>query len=421
MNERHIIVVGAGLAGLCAARTIQRAGHTAVLYEASDGVGGRVRTDVVDGFLLDRGFQVLFTAYPAIRQEIDLEALRLRVFDPGAIVCWNGKRHIVADPLRAPLKGIETAFTSLFPWGDKLNIARLSLLLRGMSVRQIFDMPDQTMGEFLTTFGFTCAIIDRFFRPFFAGVFLESEMVTSARMFAFVYKMLAEGQTTIPEKGMGALPQQIADSLAPGSLYLNSPVESLIQRNGRVVGVTLRDGSRVEGDSVILATEFDVAARLAGLDIPATWRVSTDICFALPEPLYCEKLLTLFTEPGNLVNNASVVSNIAPSYAPEGQHLLSATVLGKHSLSDIALAGAVKAEIGAQYPRANTDGWRLLRVHRLHHAQFAQPAGIWDHLPDTRTPLPGLILAGEITSQSSLHGALTSGQKAAGLAMSVKE
>lgn len=417
---RHVIVVGAGLAGLCCARTIQRAGHSAHIYEASDGVGGRVRTDMVDGFLLDRGFQVLFTAYPAIKQEIDLESLNLKAFEPGAIICWQGKKYRIADPLRVPLKSLETGLSPLLPWSDKMRVARLSLMLKSMSVRQIFEMQDQSMGDFLETFGFTQDIIDRFFRPFFAGVFLENRLETSARMFCFVYKMLSEGQTTLPEKGMGALPQQIADSLAPDSLHLNSPVKALIERNGRVVGVELEDGSRIEGDNVVLATEFDKAAKLAGLNIPARWRVSTDICFALPEPLYGDKLLTLFTEPGNLVNNAAMVTNVAPSYAPEGQHLLSATVLGDQKMSDTALAGAVKAEIGAQYPGADTSKWRLLRVYRIHYAQFAQPAGIWEHLPDLTTPLPGLILSGEITSQSSLHGALVAGQRAAGLALSIR-
>ena len=420
MAVKNVIVVGGGLAGLCCARTIQRAGHSAQVYEASDGAGGRVRTDVVDGFLLDRGFQVLFTAYPAMRQEIDFEALDLRVFAPGALVCYGGQRHAVADPLRVPAKAIETALSPLFPFADKRNVAKLTLWLKGMSVQEIFALTDQTMGAFLADFGFTPAFIDRFIRPFYAGIYLEKDLETSVRMFAFVFKMLAEGQTAVPAKGMGAIARQFVDTLAPNTVHLNSPVTSLRRQNGRVTGVELAGGEKIEADVVVLAAEFDKAAELAGLHMPATWRVSNDISFALPEPLYRDKLITLFADPGGRVNNATVISNIAPSYAPEGSHLLTATVLGDTNLSDAELAQIVRTEVGSQFPDAHPDTWELLRVYRVRHAQFAQPVGIWDKLPDARTPVPGLILAGEITVQSSLHGALVSGQRAAALAMSVK-
>ncbi len=420
MAQRNVIVVGGGLAGLCCARTIQRAGHSAQVYEASDGVGGRVRTDTVDGFLLDRGFQVMLTAYPAIRQEINLDALEMRAFQPGAMVCWNDTRQIIADPLRAPTKALTTAFSSLFSLQDKILVAKLTLLLKGMSVQQIFAMPDQTMGAYLTEYGFSSEFIDRFIRPFYAGIFLDKSLETSSRMFAFVFKMLAEGETAVPAKGMGGLPQQIADTMTPNSIHLNRSVRKLIHKNGRASGIELEGGETVEADAVVLATEFDKAAQLAGLHLPATWRVSNTLCFALPEPLYREKLLTLFTSPDGLVNNAQMMSNVAPHYAPEGQHLLTVTVLGDTNLSDEALADAAKREIGAQFPDAQPDMWRLLRIYRVTWAQFAQPVGIWDKLPDARTPLPGLILAGEITVQSSLHGALVSGQRAAGLALSAK-
>ncbi len=420
MAMRNVVVVGGGLAGLCCARTLQRAGHTAHIYEASDGIGGRVRTDSVEGFLLDRGFQVLFTAYPAVRQEMDLDALDLCAFDPGALICYEGKKHVLADPLRVPTKAIETALSPLFGLNDKLLVARLGLMLRRMSVAEIFAMPDQTMGAFLAGFGFSPEFINRFIRPFYAGIYLEKDLQTSVRMFAFVFKMLAEGQTAIPSRGMGAIGQQFADTLAPDTVHLNSLVRTLLHKNGRVAGIVLEDGSKIEADSVVLATEFDNAALIGGLNLPAMWRVSTDVSFAVPAPFYGEKLITLFADGEGLVNNATLLSNVAPSYAPPGEHLLSATILGDTPLGDAELADAVKSEVGAQFPDAQPDTWRLLRVYRARWAQFAQPVGIWDRLPDTRTARPGLILAGEITVQSSLHGALVSGQRAAGLAMSVR-
>ena len=420
-EERKIVVVGGGLAGLCCARTLQRAGYTAHVYEASDGVGGRVRTDHVKGFQIDRGFQDLLTAYPAVKQEINLAALQPGAFDPGALVHWNKRLYPVADPLRKPSYALTSAFTPLFPLKDKARVARLLTFLLPLSVDEIFKLPDTSMETFLRGFGFSDAFLDRFLRPFFAGVFLENKLETSARMFAFVFKMLAIGQTALPAEGMGALPQQIADDLRPGTLHLNSPVQELTRSRERVTGIKLEDGTMVAADRVVVAIEADKAAALTGLDLPVEWRVSTDITFDLPERLYRQKLLVLFTEPGALVNNCALVSNVVPSYAPEGRHLLSATVLGDPDLSDEELADRAKAEIAGAFPRSHPQDWKLLRVYRIRWAQYAQPAGIWDRLPSTRTGMPGLILAGEITSSSSLYGALVSGQKAAGLAMSVAE
>lgn len=413
MGQKSVVVVGAGLAGLCCARRLQRAGHTAHVYEASDGVGGRVRTDIVEDFKLDRGFQVLFTAYPAIQEELDLESLRLHSFDPGAILYWNERRELLADPFRVPSQMLAAATSPLFSFGDKLKVARLRNDLMGLSVEQIFALPDKPLEAYLRDLGFTSDFLDNFIRPFYGGIFLERDLVTSARMFAFVFKMLAEGSTALPENGMGALGQQLAEGLTEGSLRLNSPVVELMQSNGRITGVKLADGQTVEADAVVVATEADVAASLTGLDIPTERRAVTCLYFALPEPLYDEKLLLLFTKPGSLVNNAALLTNIAPSYAPSGQHLLSVSVLGEPESDDAALAAAVKAELAGVLTDAHADSWRLLRVYRIRWAQFAQPAGIWERLPAPETRLPGLVLAGEITVSSSLHGALMSGQKAA--------
>ncbi len=420
-EDRKIVVIGGGLAGLCCARTLQRAGYTAHVYEAGDGVGGRVRTDLLDGFQIDRGFQVLFTAYPAIKQEIDLKALHLKAFDPGALIHWKDRLFPVADPLRKPAYALSSALSPLFHLRDKVHVAKLVAFLLPLSVEEIFKLPDMTMEAFLRGFGFSDAFLDHFIRPFFAGVFLENRMETSARMFAFVFKMLAIGQTALPADGMGALPRQIAADLKPGTLHLNSPIRDLVRSGNRVTGVRLEDGSTVEADRVVVATEADKAAKLTGLELPVEWRVSTDIAFSLHERLYRQKLLVLFTKPGALVNNIALVSNIAPSYAPSDRHLLSATVLGEPDLTDMELANRVKAEIADAFPKAHPETWDLLRVYRIRWAQYAQPVGIWERLPSAGTGTPGLILAGEITRSSSLHGALVSGQRAAGMAMRVSE
>ena len=420
-DVKNVVIVGGGLSGLCCARTIQRAGGVAHVYEASDGVGGRVQTDKVDGFLLDRGFQVLFPAYPAIKQEIRLDALDVKAFDPGAMVWWEGKRYALADPLRKPSLALASATAPLFRFKDKLLVGKLTAKIGTMSVEQIFRMPDKPMGVYLRQFGFSEAFLDRFMRPFFAGIFLERDMATSVRMFAFVYKMLSQGQTALPGEGMGAIPAQIASDLEPGTLHLNAPVKELIRSGERVTGIRLQDGTQISADVVVIATPADTAAQLTGLPIPFHWRKSMTAYFALTEPLHRDKMLLLFPQSDAFVNDAAIVSNAAPSYAPKGQHLLSTTIIGDHhELTDSEAAARVRRQLAPCFPQSDPETWRLLKVYRNGWAQFAQPTGVWNELPANKTGVPGLILAGEITQSSSLHGALVAGQKAAGLALSIK-
>ncbi|MCS6776197.1 MAG: NAD(P)/FAD-dependent oxidoreductase [Chloroherpetonaceae bacterium] len=416
VQSKQVIVVGAGLSGLCCARTLQRAGVEAHIYEASDGVGGRVRTDTWEGFLLDRGFQVLFTAYPAIREEMDLDALRLQAFTPGAIICRASEKHMLVDPRRAPAHLLAAAMSPLMSVSDKLRAFQLAMTIGKRTVPEIFTMEDQTLGAYLQKSGFSGMFLDQIVRPFFGGIFLERQLETSVRMFAFVFKMLSEGDTAVPEAGMGALGQQLADSLAPGTLHLNSPVEALLWQGERITGIRLQDGTEIIADRVVLATQADVAARLMGREFPVHWRTSTTAYFALPEPLDTGKLLVLFPE-AQYINHAVMMSNVAPSYAPPGQHLLSVTLLGQTDLPDEEIVRRITTDLLLSFPEARPDTWRLLRIYRIPWAQFAQPAGIWEQLPDADTGIPGLILAGEITQSSSLHGALTAGRVAAQRAM----
>lgn len=412
IQNKQIVIVGGGLSGLCCARTLQRAGVEAHVYEASDGVGGRVRTDAHEGFLLDRGFQVLFTAYPAIREEMDIGALRLQTFTPGAIVCRASEKHVLVDPRRAPAHLLAAAMSPLLSISDKLRAFQLAVAISRRTLPEIFTMEDRTLGTYLRECGFSGAFLDQIVRPFFGGIFLERHLETSVRMFAFVFKMLSEGDTAVPEAGMGALGQQIADSLAPETLHLNCPVEALLWQGERVTGIRLQDGTEITAERVVLATQADVAARLMGRELPVQWRTSTTAYFALPEPLYAGKLLLLFPE-AQYINHAVMMSTVAPSYAPPGQHLLSVTLLGQTELPDEEIVRRITADLLLSFPDAQTDTWRLLRIYRIPWAQFAQPAGIWEQLPGADTGIPGLILAGEITQSSSLHGALTAGRIAA--------
>jgi len=416
-----IAIVGAGLAGLTCAKILSEQGRDVVIFEASDWVGGRVRTDIQDGFRLDRGFQVLFTAYPAAKRQLDYAQLDFRRFDPGAVICLDGKREVLTDPLRDPRSALPAALSRSITLVDKLRTLALTTQLKGKAIKEIRQGPDQSTLEFLNSFHFSQKYVDNFIRPFYGGIFLDRSLKTSAKAFKFDFKMLSEGDTVVPALGMGAISDQLARPLhKAGKIRFNSPVRGLIRNDGKVTGVEL-DGEKFEAEAVVIATTAPEAARLSGQpNLPQAQLSTACLYYAGKTPFYKSKKLLLNASPNAFVNNAVLLTNIAPEYAPPGQQLLSATVLGvpemvdeillKKGLEDLQrmLAGnAAALEI--------LRGYQPLAVSRVPYAQFAQPPGIHPTLPDNFSGTPGLYFAAEFTEASSINAAMISGEKAAKL------
>jgi phytoene dehydrogenase-like protein len=231
-----IIIVGAGLAGLCCARVLHQAGIPFLIVEASDGVGGRVRTDSVEGFLLDRGFQVLQTAYPEAQAVLDYRDLDLQPFYPGALVYYDGQLHRVGDPLRQPQHFLSTLFSPIGTLADKLRVARLRRRVSQGSIEDLFRRPETSTLAVLKAQGFSDRMITSFFRPFFSTVFFDRELASSSRMFEFVFRMLAAGDTALPAGGMGAIPAQLAGSLPAGTVRTGVGFQGGNTRPGRCSG-----------------------------------------------------------------------------------------------------------------------------------------------------------------------------------------
>lgn len=405
MANQDVVVVGAGLAGLEAARTLTRSGVGVQLLEASDGVGGRVRTDVVEGFRLDRGFQVLLTAYPEARRALDLGALRLRPFYPGALVVRGGRRVRVADPFRHPVDGLGTLFRGVGSLADKLRVARLRLEVGRASIEQLLQGPERTTAEALQARGFSAEMVEQFFRPFFGGIFLERELATSGRMFDFLFKMFAEGQTTVPARGMGEIPAQLAAALPAGALRLGARVAQV--EPGRVL---LEGGEVVRADAVIVATDADAAHRMLGAQVtPRRWNASTTLSFAAPRPPLDEPILLVDGDGHGPIHHAHVASQVSAELAPPGLSLVSATAVGLPALDDAELVAQARRQLEGWFG-AQVRAWRHLRTHRI---PMALPRLGGDVGAPKRAEVgERLFVAGDHCETASIQGALRSGRAA---------
>lgn len=409
MTARHdVIIIGAGLAGLAAARTCVRAGIAPLVLESTGAVGGRVATDQVEGFLLDRGFQVLLDAYPEAQTALDLRALELRPFASGALV-WRGNGFgRVADPWRSPLAGIRSLVSGVFSVSDAWRMLQLraDTMRRGGEAQR--PPGDETTARALAARGFSDRAIEGFFRPFFGGVFLDPQLSAPAHWFEFLFGMFATGAATLPAQGMQAIPRQLADALPPGSVRTGARVRAI--REGRI---ELASGETLESRTIIVATDARHAAVLIPGSRTPAWSGCATLYYAAPASPIDAPMLVLDGESRQgPINHVCVPSDVAASYAPPGQALISATALGSIGADDALLDRTARAQLGRWFGAETLRGWRHLRTLRVPHA-----------LPRTvPRPLqrdevvrlaPTIYGCGDYLETPSINGALRSGRRAA--------
>ena len=417
-----VVVVGAGLAGLSCALSLQAAGVEVALVEASDAPGGRVRTDIVEGFLLDRGFQIMLTAYPEAERLLDYGALQLKKFVPGALVFHGGKFHRFADPLRNPWGAARFVFDPIVPLADKLRVAKLRLRVQQGSYEQLFSRPEMTTRKYLQTIPFSPAIIDRFFEPFFGGVFLERELITSSRFFEFLFRMFAAGDTVVPAMGMQQIPLQLAAQLRSGTLMTGARVTSVLGTSN-AFQVLLEGGQRLDAQAVVLAVAGNQAnALLAGVggwrapEVRA-WNKTTAFYYAAPQVPVNEPIILLNGEgrAAGPVNNVAVMSAVASQYAPPGAHLVVASVVGdapKEAAAQAQLEAQVRVHLKKWLGKA-VDQWRMLAAYPLENALPQQKHAEWEQAPVRIGGSGGVYVCGDYRETASIQGALASGRRAA--------
>lgn len=363
MIKHDVIIIGAGLSGLSAAVHLHRQGRKVLILEASDRAGGRVKTDFVDGFILDRGFQVLLTAYPEAKKLLNYKDLQLQKMLPGATVLYDGGTFEIADPIRRPLALFSTLFAPVGTLRDKINTLWLKNKLQKMSIDEIFTQPEQTTLQQLSDYGFSQKMIQRFYKPFLSGIYLENQLTTSNRMFDFVMKMFSDGDVAVPAFGMEEIPKQLVRQLPESSIQYHKNVTKIAGNT-----LTLQDGITFEANQIVIATNANEFTKQFLPNQKTTAQTVTNVYFKAPiAPTKKAVVILNASQNKKWVNNLTVLSNVSATYAPLGKVLVSVSYNGLAPVEDFELAENMKKELEQWYGQ-QVHQWKMIKTYRIDYA-----------------------------------------------------
>ena len=398
-----IHIIGGGISGLIAARVLEEYGLSATIIEATDRLGGRVKTDVVDGYSLDHGFQVLLTAYPAAKKYLDFDALELQEFLPGSAIFKNGKRKIIGDPLRNLSLLLPTLFSGIGTVNDKLKILALNRRLKKKSIQNIFAEKEQTTLAYLENIGFSETIITDFFIPFFSGIFLENKLETSSRMFEFVYKMFGQGNAALPKDGIQAIPKQLFEKLKSTTIIFNTKVKSV--ENGSII---LESGETLKSNFTIIATQ--ASGLVSNLKNQATlWKSCDTLYFEVAKREIKKPLIGLIAAHNALINNIFYHTSLQTS-ATATKELLSVTVIDRQNLTNKQLVTEVQKELKEL---CNIDYCTFIKQYNIPMALPKLQDIQYEMLPSETRLTETIFLAGDTQLNGSLNAAMIAGERAA--------
>ena len=402
-KSTNIAIIGAGVSGLIAALTLEKEGYSPTIYEATDRVGGRVKTDIVEGYQLDHGFQVLLDAYPMAQKYLDYQPLELQKFLPGAQIFHDGKSSVIGDPLRSLSLLMPTLTSGIGSFGDKLKILKLNITLKKKTLEEIFAEPETSTLQFLKSFGFSEAMISQFFKPFFSGIFLEPNLATSSRMFQFVYKMFGSGLAVLPQAGIGSIPEQLHHKLQRSKIIFNSEVESCTDEK-----ITFSNKKTIYTEYTIIATDASpLVPNLRKQQLK--WHASDTLYFTTKTRKIEKALIGLISDEAALINNLFYHTTLKTNRQGDGE-LLSVTVVKKHELTEYQLIQRVKEDL-EKFCGITTE--RYLKHYPITMA-LPQLTDVRYTMMPTETRLTeNTFLAGDYLLNGSLNAAMLSGEMAA--------
>ena len=403
---QEVIIVGAGLAGLTCAVRLEEEGWGALILEASDDVGGRVRSDWVDGFTLDRGFQVFLEAYPEAKRFLDYESLELRPFERGALV-WTGEGfERLGHPLHDPVGGVRGAMANVGNLRDKARVAKLWAkieLLHADGISSPHD--DRTTARALRDFGFSDAIIDRLLRPLFGGAMVDPHLDNSSLLFDFIFRMFGAGRTSVPSRGMQAIPRQLAARLKQTEVRLRTPVSAVGPGQ-----VELADGQRLEADHVVVATDGPTACELVDGLTTCEMRPSASVYFAAPRSPLNKPLLVLNGTHQGPINSLAVHTEAAPRYGPGDRALVCGSILGRPSHED-ELVGRCRAQLSRWFD--DVGRWEHIRTYAIERSLPVQTPEVMPPVQKHVYFGEGVYVCGDHRDTASINGAMGSGRRVA--------
>lgn len=402
-KEGKIHIIGAGISGLTAAKILEEKGYHPIIIEASNSIGGRVKTDVINGHQMDRGFQVLLTRYPAAQKHLDFKSLELQQIKPGAIIFKDQKQTIIGDPRRDLSFLWPTLFSGIGSPLDKFKILQLNAKLKKKSLLAIFSTPTEKTSTYLTKFGFSKHIISDFFKPFFSGIFLETKLETCSRMFAFVYKLFGEGYAAIPKAGMQAIPNQIAKNLKQTKILFNTRVKEV--KEGEIV---LQNKTVLHSDFTLIATDPNqVITSNKKNELP--WKSCVNFYFETDKRTIKKPLIGLIAQQGSLVNNIFYSTSIATKTRAK-KELLSVTVVDTQNLSNEALLKQVKKELKEL---CGIDVGELIQQYNIPKALPSINELAYELKPSKTQVSDTVFVAGDMLLNPSLNAAFIAGEMAA--------